>query len=136
MRLPAVELVKPRPDHSLLAVASNPSTAEPVAKANFAQAFWSFPQLLTYQTYSGARLQTGDLLGSGTISNMGDRSQGCMLELSQGGKVPLKIGGEERRWIEDGDEVVFSAVAGEEGGKVGFGELRGKVLPTSTLRMA
>ncbi|BGO92379.1 hypothetical protein NBRC10512_005064 [Rhodotorula toruloides] len=119
-----------------LHLASNPSTAEPVAKANFAQAFWSFPQLLTYQTYSGARLQTGDLLGSGTISNMGDRSQGCMLELSQGGKVPLKIGGEERRWIEDGDEVVFSAVAGEEGGKVGFGELRGKVLPTSTLRMA
>lgn len=123
-------------DYSFVAVASNPSSAETVAKASFAQAFWSFPQLLTYQTFSGARIQTGDLLGSGTISNTGERAQGCMLELSQGGKVPLKIGDEERRWIEDGDEVVFSAVAGTEGAKVGFGELRGKVLPTSTLKMA
>lgn len=61
-----------------------------------------------------------------------------MLELGQGGKVPLKIGdsGEERAWIQDGDEVVFNAWAGEDGAKVGFGQLKGKVRSASELRAA
>ncbi|GAA5984664.1 hypothetical protein JCM10908_003449 [Rhodotorula pacifica] len=105
-----------------------------VSTANFADAFWSFPQLIAYQTFNGARIQTGDLLGSGTISSTGENAQGCMLEKSQGGKVPVKIGNKERRWIEDGDQVIFEASAGESGKKVGFGALRGKILPAAQLR--
>lgn len=61
-----------------------------------------------------------------------------MLELSQGGKIPLQVGdsGEKRAWIEDGDEVVFNAWAGEESKRVGFGQLRGKVRSASELRAA
>lgn len=117
-----------------MTVSSEPSTAHHISTARFADAFWSFPQLIAYQTFNGSRVQTGDLLGSGTISSQGDNAQGCLLEKSQGGKVPFKVGNEERRWIEDGDEVVFEAVAGEPGKKVGFGQLRGKVLPASKLR--
>ncbi|GJN88256.1 hypothetical protein Rhopal_001221-T1 [Rhodotorula paludigena] len=116
--------------------ASDPSTAHLVATANYRPAAWSFPQLLAYQTFSGARLQTGDLLGSGTISNDGPRKQGCLLEMAKGGKEPLEVGGEQRAWLLDGDEVVFSARAGPEGSGVGFGELRGKVLPASHLQAA
>ncbi|SCV74172.1 BQ2448_6604 [Microbotryum intermedium] len=120
---------------TFLRVAEDPSTAHSVSRAQFNQMFWSFPQLLAYQTYAGARISTGDLLGSGTISNEGDTAQGCMLELSQAGKRPLQVGKYERRWIQDGDEVVFTASAGADGAKVGFGELRGKVNPLKTLRM-
>ncbi|GAA5912115.1 hypothetical protein JCM8208_001033 [Rhodotorula glutinis] len=129
-----------------LRTSSNPSTSHLVSTANFRAAHWSFPQLVAYQTFSGARLHTGDLLGSGTVSNHGARSQGCLLELAKGGKEPLELelgdggeggeGGERRAWLEDGDEVVFCARAGPEGSGVGFGELRGKVLPVTALRAA
>ncbi|GAA5865095.1 hypothetical protein JCM3774_002129 [Rhodotorula dairenensis] len=117
-----------------LRLASAPATAHHISTARFADAFWSFPQLIAYQTFNGSRIQTGDLLGSGTISSPGENAHGCMLEKSQGGKVPVHIGEEERRWIEDGDEVIFEACAGEAGQRVGFGTLRGKVLPASRLR--
>lgn len=115
-------------------VSSDRATTHPLARARLADAYWSFPQMLAHQTYSGAPVSTGDLLGSGTISSEagsageGVLASGCMLELGQGGKVAVQVGGEERRWIEDGDTVVFEAkVAGRSG--VGFGELRGTVLP-------
>ncbi|GAA5854260.1 hypothetical protein JCM9279_005101 [Rhodotorula babjevae] len=122
-----------------LRTSSDPSTAHLISTANFRAAHWSFPQLVAYQTFSGARLSTGDLLGSGTVSNHGARRQGCLLELAKGGKEPLVLGeagGEQRAWLEDGDEVVFCARAGPQGSGVGFGELRGKVLPVSALRAA
>ncbi|SGY47368.1 BQ5605_C001g00527 [Microbotryum silenes-dioicae] len=120
---------------TFLRVGEDPSTAHPVSRAQFDQMFWSFPQLIAYQTYAGARISTGDLLGSGTISNEGDAAQGCMLELSQAGKRPLQVGTYERRWIHDGDEVIFTASAGVDGAKVGFGDLKGKVNPSKTLKM-
>ncbi|KAK4047483.1 hypothetical protein OIV83_005395 [Microbotryomycetes sp. JL201] len=122
-----------------LHLASNPSAGHVISRATFADAYWSFPQLIAHQTYNGSPVFTGDLLGSGTISNWTDDSKGCMLELSVGGKQPLLVGPnqEQRRWIEDGDEVVMSAWAGGEGQqKVGFGELRGKIRPAKVLRRA
>lgn len=60
-----------------------------------------------------------------------------MLELSKGGKEPFKVGEETRAWLEDGDEVVMTACAGSEDYKrVGFGHLKGRVLPGSGLRQA
>ncbi|GAA6037997.1 hypothetical protein JCM8097_009532 [Rhodosporidiobolus ruineniae] len=119
-----------------LALSSDPTVHHEISRASFAAAFWSFPQLLAYQTFSGTPINTGDLLGSGTISNEPPSARGCMLEMGKGGKSPIRVGEEERGWIQDGDEVVFSAWAGEEGARVGFGELKGKVLPASNLRLA
>lgn len=56
--------------------------------------------------------------------------------MAKGGKEPLEVGGEQRPWLLDGDVVIFSARAGPEGSGVGFGELRGKVLPASHLQAA
>lgn len=35
-------------------------------------------------------------------------SRGCLLELTWNGTKPLSLGGMERRFLEDGDEVVFT----------------------------
>lgn len=117
-------------------VASTPSEGHVISRSSFAAAYWSFNQLIAFQTYNGAAIRTGDLLGSGTISNEPDDSRGCILEMASGGKVPVKIGNEERRWLQDGDEVVLTAWAGQKGQMVGFGELRGKINPAKLLRKA
>lgn len=117
--------------------AASASKAVPLTSTNYSHAYWSWGQLIAHQTFNGSPLKTGALLGSGTISGPGDRAQGCMLELSKGGKEPIEIGSEQRAWLEDGDEIVMTACTGTEDFKrVGFGELRGKVLPGSGLRRA
>jgi len=80
-------------------------------------------------------MRTGDLLGSGTISGTAPGTQGSLLEQIQGGKVPLKLeGGEERRFLEDGDTITIRGWSGKgEGGLVGFGECSGKILPALEL---
>jgi fumarylacetoacetase len=54
-----------------------------------------------------------------------------MLELSWGGEEPLELpDGTTRTFLEDGDEVVVTATAPGPGGTtIGFGEVRGVVLP-------
>jgi len=76
-------------------------------------------------------MRTGDLLGSGTISGTDPGTQGSLLEQIQGGKVPLKLeGGEERRFLEDGDTITIRGWSGKgEDGLVGFGECSGTILP-------
>jgi len=72
------------------------------------------------------------LLGSGTISGTTPGSQGSLLEQTENGKKALKIGtgNVERRFLEDGDEVVIRGMCGERGKLVGFGECRGRIEPT------
>ena len=55
---------------------------------------------------------------------------GSMLELTWRGTKPLTVNGEERKFINDGDEVIFTGFCQGEGYVVGFGECRGVVLPT------
>jgi fumarylacetoacetase len=53
------------------------------------------------------------------------------LETTQGGRRPIALAsGEERRFLEDGDEVVLRARASREGfANIGFGECRGAIVP-------
>jgi len=52
-----------------------------------------------------------------------------MLEQTQGGKATIKLsGGEERKFLEDGDTIVIRGQAGREGGLIGFGEVSGTIL--------
>ncbi len=116
----------------MLASKGNTTT---ISRSNAKHLVWSWPQMLAHHTVSGCPMRTGDLLGSGTISGTESQTQGSLLELSQGGKVPLKLeGGEERRFLEDGDLITIRGWSGKGAGLVGFGECSGKILPASRTR--
>lgn len=53
-----------------------------------------------------------------------------MLELAWKGTKPITLnGGETRKFIQDGDEVIMKGCCQGDGYRIGFGEARGKVLP-------
>ena len=75
-------------------------------------------------------MNTGDLLGSGTISGPTKDSRGSLLELSWGGKEPITLDtGETRSFIEDGDTLMLKGAAKGDGYTIGFGDCVGKLLP-------
>ena len=84
------------------------------------------PQQLAHLTSNGASIRTGDLMASGTISGPDRGSEGSLLELTLNGAEPLRLpDGSERTFLEDGDEVVLRAHAGD----VELGEVRGRIVP-------
>lgn len=93
--------------------------------------YWTVAQMVTHHTSNGCDLRPGDLLGTGTISGPGEEERGSILEATEGGKTPIVLAsGEERRFLEDGDEVILKARGIKEGYvSIGFGECRGTVLP-------
>jgi fumarylacetoacetase len=102
-----------------------------LSRGNSRDLYWTIGQLVTHHASNGCSLRPGDLLASGTISGTTKESRGSMLELSWGGKEPVALpNGEERRFLEDGDEVIFRAYCEATGHRrIGFGECRGVVLP-------
>ncbi|HET6879464.1 MAG TPA: fumarylacetoacetase [Pirellulales bacterium] len=103
---------------------------QPVCRSNFRHLYWNIAQQIAHHTSNGCNLRTGDLLASGTISGPTPDSRGCLLELTSGGREPLKLpGGEERRFLEDGDRVTIRGWCQGEGYRVGFGEVTGKISP-------
>ncbi|KAL2012173.1 hypothetical protein VTN00DRAFT_4891 [Thermoascus crustaceus] len=105
-----------------------------ITKTNATNLLYSFPQMLAHHSITGCNMNTGDLLGSGTISGTEPGTEGSLLEQTKGGKEPVKLAdGSERTFLQDGDEVIFRGVCGEEGSYVGFGECTGKILPAVKL---
>ncbi|WP_159943446.1 MULTISPECIES: fumarylacetoacetase [unclassified Nocardiopsis] len=102
-----------------------------VSRPPFAQMYWTAAQQLAHMTVNGASLRTGDVYASGTVSGPEPDQRGCLLELTWGGKQPLRLSdGTERAFLEDGDEVAITATApGADGALVHFGEVTGRVLP-------
>ncbi|MEO0370656.1 MAG: fumarylacetoacetase [Pseudomonadota bacterium] len=97
-----------------------------ITRTNYAEMSYSSAQQLAHHTTSGCPMRVGDLLGSGTISGKEKGNRGSMLELSWGGAEPLVLmGGEERRFLEDGDRVTLRGHAEGDGFRVGFGECTG-----------
>ena len=106
------------------------SVADVVCKSNFSYLYWSMEQQLAHHSITGCNMRPGDLLASGTISGETEDSRGSMLELSWRGENPLKLSsGEERKFLADGDTVIMSGYCQADGYRVGFGEVRNKVLP-------
>ncbi|WP_290055944.1 fumarylacetoacetase [Amycolatopsis solani] len=105
---------------------------EEVSRPPYREMYWSPAQMLAHLTVNGASSRTGDLYGSGTISGPEKHQRGAFLELSWGGAEPLTVKGEQRSFLLDGDEVVITATApGASGGRIAFGEVRGRILPAA-----
>ncbi|HEV7644498.1 MAG TPA: fumarylacetoacetase [Pyrinomonadaceae bacterium] len=102
-----------------------------LSKSNMKDLYWTIGQMLTHHASGGCNLQTGDLMASGTVSGKEKSERGCLLELTWRGKEPLTLPtGEERRFLEDGDEVIMRGYCEREGfRRIGFGECRGIILP-------
>jgi fumarylacetoacetase len=100
-----------------------------VSLSSLSTLYWSPAQFVAHHTSNGCNLRPGDLLGSGTISGATPDSRGCLLERTWRGTEPLRLpNGEERRFLEDGDEVVLRGWCEREGfARIGFGECAGIV---------
>jgi fumarylacetoacetase len=93
-------------------------------------AYWTAAQLLTHHTVNGCNLQSGDLLGSGTLSGPAAGEAGSLLELTKGGKESVTLAdGEQRTFLEDGDTLILRGWCERPGAvRIGLGEVRGTVL--------
>ena len=101
-----------------------------VTKSNYKHMYWNMNQQLAHHTVNGCNINCGDLLASGTISGPKEGSFGSMLEISWKGTKPLPMpDGTQRKFIQDGDSVIFKGHASNGKYNVGFGELISKVLP-------
>jgi fumarylacetoacetase len=101
-----------------------------LAHTSSADLYWTVAQMVTHHTCNGCNLETGDLFGSGTISGPDKSSWGSLLELTERGREPIALpSGEARRFIEDGDEIIFRGFCAKDGfARIGFGECRAVVL--------
>ena len=106
-----------------------------LSRSNFKHAYWSVSQMVAHHTVNGCNLMPGDLLGSGTQSGPTLEEAGALIELSVGGSRALTLpSGETRTFLEDGDTVVFRAACEQPGAaRIGFGEVRGTLLPARSL---
>lgn len=105
-----------------------------ISESNTKNLYWNFAQQLAHQTITGCNIRPGDLYASGTISGEEEDSYGSMLELSWKGEKPIKFpNGETRTFLEDGDEVTMTGYADTDDYRIGFGEVRGKILPAKDL---
>ena len=109
-----------------------PENANPtlVSKSNFKYMYWSMCQQLTHHTSNGCRVNSGDMMGSGTISGPTEDSYGSMLELTWSGQKPIKMSdGSERKFINDNDTVIMKGYCQNSSVRIGFGEVSSKLLP-------
>jgi fumarylacetoacetase len=101
-----------------------------ICRTNFKHLYWSMAQQLAHHTVSGCNTRAGDLMGSGTISGTTPDSRGSLLELAWNGQKPLALpGGATRSFLDDGDEVIITGWCQGDSYRVGFGEVRGEILP-------
>ncbi len=101
-----------------------------LSESNFRDAYWTLAQLVTHHSSNGCNLGVGDLLGTGTLSGPHAGQGGSLLELTLGGRQPIKLpNGELRRFLEDGDCVMLRAACAREGAaRIGFGSCSATVL--------
>jgi fumarylacetoacetase len=104
-----------------------------ISRGSFAEMYWTIAQMLVHHASTGCNLQPGDLLASGTISGPAEDSRGCLLERTWRGQHPISLpDGTQRKFLQDGDEVIMRAVACAPNGlRIGFGSCRGQVLPAT-----
>ena len=102
-----------------------------MGRTNYNVMYYSSAQQLAHHTGSGCPMRVGDLLGTGTISGPARDQTGALLEMTDGGRTPVAVGGGTRTFLEDGDEVTLFAHAEGEGYRIGFGPCVGRILPAN-----
>ena len=107
--------------------------------SNFRDMYWTPAQMLTHHSSNGCNMTAGDMFASGTVSGPDRSSRGCLLELTWDGELGKPVAGsertaiqlpsgEERKFLADGDEVIFRGSCSADGFQtIGFGECRGAV---------
>jgi fumarylacetoacetase len=103
-------------------------TLTTVCRTNFRSMYYSPSQQLAHHAVGGCAMQTGDLLGSGTISGAAPDALGCLLELTRNGERPIDLDGVTRAFLEDGDRVEMSGWC-DDAYRLGFGPCIGTVEP-------
>jgi len=118
---------------SLLSVPMREAGIPPavLGRSNFRDMYWTMAQMLAHHASNGCNLRPGDLLASGTVSGADRRARGCLLELTSRGKEPVALPtGEQRTFLEDGDEVILRGFCEREGfRRIGLGSCQGTILP-------
>jgi fumarylacetoacetase len=102
-----------------------------LSSTSFRHSYWTAAQLVSHHTVNGCNLVAGDLLGTGTQSGPAPTEAGSLVELSAGGKKPIRVGdGEQRAFLEDGDTLILKGWCERPGAaRIGFGEARGRIHP-------
>lgn len=103
-----------------------------LGRSNFRDMYWTMAQMLAHHSSNGCNLRAGDLLASGTVSGADKTARGCLLELTSRGKDPVTLPtGEQRKFLEDGDEVTLRGFCErDEFRRIGLGSCRGTILPS------
>ncbi|MGB7068515.1 MAG: fumarylacetoacetase [Pyrinomonadaceae bacterium] len=101
-----------------------------LSNSNMKDLYWTIGQMLTHHASNGCNLQTGDLMATGTVSGKYKNERGCLLEMTWRGTEPIDLpSGEQRRFLEDGDEVIMKGYCERDGfRRIGFGECRGRII--------
>lgn len=110
--------------------------ADRLSATSFRHQYWTIGQMVTQHTVGGCNLQSGDLLGTGTISGPTPHEAGAIVELSLGGTRDIELPGtgERRRFLEDGDNVILRGWCEKQGAaRIGFGHCNGEILPTRAI---
>jgi fumarylacetoacetase len=120
---------------SLLSVRMREAGIAPVVlgRSTFRDMYWTMAQMLTHHASNGCNLRSGDLLASGTVSGADKGARGCLLELTSRGKEPVTLPtGEQRKFLEDGDEIILRGFCECDGFRgIGLGDCRGTIMPAS-----
>jgi fumarylacetoacetase len=111
--------------------------AERLSRGSFRDMYWTLAQMIAHHTSNGCNLQPGDMLASGTVSGPEKTSRGCLLELAWRGTEPIALSnGEQRRFLLDGDEVIFRGYCERPGAtRIGFGECRGTIVTSGQAKL-
>ena len=119
--------------HLAVSLTAKGRAPQNIVKTNYREMYYSSAQQLAHHSSCGCPMNSGDLLGSGTISGSSRDECGSMLELSWGGKEPLEIdNGLTRSFLEDGDSIDITGYARGNGYKIGFGSCFGTIVEALT----
>lgn len=99
-----------------------------ISKTNYSRMYYSAAEQLCHHASGGCGMNSGDLLGSGTISGPTKSEYGSLMELSWAGREPFTLDtGETRTFIEDGDTLTLRGAAVGDGYQIGFGTCEGTI---------
>lgn len=101
-----------------------------ICHSNHKFLYWNIAQQLAHHTVNGCNMRVGDMCASGTISAPEATGFGSMLELSWRGTKPVSLqNGQQRTFLEDKDTITIKGYCEKDGVRIGFGEVKNKVLP-------